>query len=171
MKWKSHQAITAVAVMAVTENPILAVVAMQGAVLPDTAEFCLPRKLVPHRTWTHWWPVYMLPLFGAYYTLYQQGIPSMVSLEEIGVLWHVLGMTTLVPWGALAVFWLCIGALAHLIEDVVTGYIPVWTPYDRNRHKHRIWFYPGSPKEPICTCLICALICTLKGMFLWVSLV
>lgn len=163
MKWVSHQLLTGTAVLAVTENPLLALIAAQGAVYPDVIERILP---VSHRTWTHWWPVYVVPLIGCYYLLQTVGLSAVVSLDTLGYILQAYPGETVHLYLKWSVFWFLIGALAHLIEDLATGYIPVWTPYDRFKYKHpRLW-YQGSPVELPCVLLMCACICVVKGITL-----
>lgn len=155
MKWKSHQLITGMAVWAITDNPILAGIAMQGAVLPDALEFCIPKSLVPHRTWTHWWPIYALPLMVCSAYLYTWQVPYRISWLDMIDGWLQYGMPMLAGYAVLGSWWLVFGAICHILEDVCTGYIPLWTPYDRKQRRYPILFYPGSPKEYVFTTVIC----------------
>lgn len=169
MIWKSHNLVTGVAVFALTENIFATACAVQGSVLPDALEFLFPRKLIRHRGITHWWPIYCVPLASMYWWFHVQGIPPLITLSEA---WNLLQTIPLIPLAKLALinyfFWVFIGAVMHILEDTLTGYIPVLTPHDER--KIHIFFYPGSPKEysfdiVFCLCVAFLKYAQLRGVF------
>lgn len=105
--------------------PILLAGAWFGGIAPDRLE--LPvwvagrlRRAIPHRTITHWWPLWAVPgLWAAF------------------VLAHLLPEDTpaALAWATLGA---ACGALAHLLCDWPNPMgIPLWTPW--RRHSLRLW--------------------------------
>lgn len=148
MIWKSHYFVTGITVFAITENPVATFFAIQGAVLPDALEFLVPFKLIRHRGITHWWPIYLLPVIAIYLAMLHLGLNPLITPNEL--IWilqnftiHEITKIILIT----GIYWILIGALLHLVEDLFTGYLPFLTPYDRKKIK--ILFYPGSSKEYI----------------------
>jgi inner membrane protein len=94
-------------------NPLLTgFVAFFGATAPDWLEIPLGwngrqrLSVLPHRTWTHWWPLWLL---GTAYGL---------------------GWITRTPHPLWLAF--CIGGWWHLVLDAPNPMgLPVWTPYQR----------------------------------------
>lgn len=95
-----------------TNLVFVAIAAFLGATAPDWLE--LPKgwagrkrlSVIPHRTWTHWWPLWLA-----------------------GTLW-CLGLLS----GTVHPLWLafCIGGWWHLAMDAPNPMgLPVWTPYER----------------------------------------
>lgn len=91
---------------------ILGICAFFGSTSPDWLEIPLGwqgRKrlsVIAHRTWTHWWPIWIgLSLFGS----------------------GLLGNT---PYPYLLAF--CLGAWTHLLMDIPNPMgIPLWSPWKR----------------------------------------
>jgi len=82
--------------------------ALAGSTLPDLD---IPLG-IPHRTITHWWPIYT----GA------------------GIAVKFLPTGYLPPLVTDFVFWVCVGSLLHIIEDSLTvGGIPVLGPFSKKR--------------------------------------
>ncbi len=155
MKWINHQVVTGVIMYAVTENLLIAVCGMAGAILPDRVEGNPRRGILSwgwrsrHRGWSHW-PLLYIALMGV--LLKWQGIPPLAALSfsEFAAAEHpvAIGLS------------LCIGALLHILEDAVCGKVPVLTP----NHKYGIrLFAVGSMGEYIfalATVLFCYLVKT-----------
>ena len=146
MLWKSHTLITFTGILAVTMNPIAAAAAVPGATFPDAVEI-YTGGMFKHRTFTHWFPIYLIPMLGILYFLYRnQGIWGQWNdIWEAFQLLNTLGFWLVFVLNSL--LWFLVGCLCHIVEDSLTGYIPIRTPNDE--HTLRIFFYPGSPKELI----------------------
>lgn len=59
---------------------ILAIFVLLGSVFPDFSEM----GVIPHRTYTHFWPLYLVPAMASYYFLQSDGV-SMYSLAGLGL--------------------------------------------------------------------------------------
>lgn len=146
MIWKSHNLVTGVAVFGLTGNLIATVSAIQGSVLPDAIEFFFPKKWIRHRGITHWFPVYLMPVMVLYIIMSRWGVSPVLSINEIMELLQSGSLEFITKTvGMSYIFWVLVGALFHILEDTLTGYIPIFSPYDRT--KFHIFFYPGAPKE------------------------
>ncbi len=73
-----------------------------GALIGSTFPDIDIRMGLVHRTWTHWWPFYMLPAGILFYCLQHYGM----SLPAYFVVSFLA--------------WFCVGAYMHLIEDCIT---------------------------------------------------
>ena len=115
MKWVNHQVLTGVIVYAATEDMLLTIYSMAGAILPDKIEGS-PRAgsywqwRSRHRGWSHW-PILYLALIGAILHWEDQPVNELplLDLSRIGI-------------------FLCIGALLHIAEDAVCGKVPFLMP-------------------------------------------
>ncbi len=98
MKGYAHKIITASAAMLLGAPAIGVAGATLGSTLPD-----IDIKLgIPHRTWTHYWPVYASGMAFVWY------------FE------HTRHMTPLQHAGMVALWWFFAGALFHILEDSFT---------------------------------------------------
>ena len=118
MKWVNHQVVTGVLVYSVTEDLLLTVYSMAGAILPDKLEGNPQagdywRWRSRHRGWLHW-PLLYFALLG-------------LSLRFAHGAYGAAG-------GELAVIgvYFSIGALLHIAEDAVCGRVPLLTPGDKH---------------------------------------
>ena len=118
MKWVNHQVLTGVIVYAATDDMLLTIYSMAGAILPDKVEgnphagnYWLWRSR--HRGWSHW-PLLYLGIIGLILHWETQPLESLpfVDLSRIGM-------------------FLCVGALLHIAEDAVCGKVPFLTPYQK----------------------------------------
>lgn len=131
MKWANHQVVTGVIVYAATEDFLLTVYSMAGAVLPDKLEGN-PRSSdywswrSRHRGWSHW-PMLYLALIA-------------VLLESERGHWAIWNSWDLSLLG----IYLCIGALLHIAEDAVCGKVPFIMPKQKIGVK---FFEVGSVAE------------------------
>lgn len=144
MLWKSHTLVTFTGILAITMNPLAACASVPGATFPDALEI-YTGGMLKHRTITHWFPVYLIPLAIIGWFLYRnQGI--WMTWKDVAEALQILS-----AFGFWLVFtlncslWFLVGCLCHIVEDTLTGYVPLWKPDDQ--HTIRILFYPGSPKE------------------------
>lgn len=144
MIWKSHHLVTAAGVFAVTGNPLAAIIASSSATFPDLWEM-ESLGMIKHRTFTHWFPIYLVPLIGLLIYLHITG-GLWYSLRDLFWFMDHLPMAEFFVVMMLnALVWILIGCLCHIAEDLLTGYVPFKTPSDRR--KIHIFFYPGAPKE------------------------
>ena len=119
MKWVNHQVLTGVIVYAATDDMLLTIYSMAGAIFPDKVEGS-PRAgnywswRSRHRGWSHWPMLYLGLIF------------FLSRLEE--------GQLTALPTADLTTIgiYICIGALLHIAEDAVCGKVPLLTPGDKH---------------------------------------
>ena len=114
MKWVNHRLVSGVLVYAATEDPLLAVCAAVGAVIPDKVEGYplknYKRWKKRHRGWSHA-PLLYLALIAAVYFISEKGfIPVDVTLPAN------MGMAFLT------------GAVLHIAEDALCGKVPLIYP-------------------------------------------
>lgn len=105
---KLDHILSTTAIGIISHEPVLGILAsVVGARIPDL-DLAFG---IPHRTWTHWWPFYAFPAFFLY------------DLRDLHIkLWFDI------PIG-LFLFYMCIGGLLHLAEDVITTMgIPLMIP-------------------------------------------
>ena len=112
MKWVNHQVLTGVIVYAATDDMLLTIYSMAGAIFPDKVEgnphagnYWSWRSR--HRGWSHWPLLYLGLIF------------FLSRLEE--------GQLTALPTADLTTIgiYICIGALLHIAEDAVCGKVPL----------------------------------------------
>lgn len=153
MKWVDHQVLTGVIVYAATDDLLLTVYSMAGAIFPDKVEGS-PRAgnywswRSRHRGWSHWPVLYLGIIF------------FLSHLEEMQL--TSLPTADLVTIGT----YICIGALLHIAEDAVCGKVPFLTPY----HKVGIrLFKVGSVTEYLFTIAAVLLCYGLRTHFSFLS--
>ena len=158
MKWTSHRLITTAAVFALTIKPVPCVFAYIGSTMPDAFEFSLPSTSPKHRTHSHWWVYYAAAALISYCVMSFYKI-DICSPFTAGIMrYYQRGWPNAIAAAALIhppVFWLCVGSLFHLAEDIVTAPIPIWSPTKKVKIMRR-WFYMGSKKEYYFACAVCA---------------
>ena len=134
MTWLSHRIVTGMTVVAVTQNVWFAVASVLGSTFPDRVEQWIPGGWQRHhRRTSHWWPVYLLPLcicIGYYYFYYGTWF------------WHADEYFRPLILG----IWFLIGCLAHILEDAVSGKVPLRNPNTPRAVLPRL-FYTGSLSE------------------------
>ena len=150
MKWTSHRLITTSIIFALTGKPVPCVFAYMGSTLPDSLEFILPESMrKSHRSHSHWWVYYAAFAAISYFVLhfYRVDVCSPMNLAYVNHMRHYGNYAALCA--ALIhpiIFWLCIGALFHIVEDMVTAPVPLWTPH-KKAAPLGVWFSAGSKKE------------------------
>ena len=153
MLWTSHQLVTFMGVLAVTGNPVASLLSSMAAVFPDAVEIATG-GFIKHRGISHWFPVYLVPcVIDAIYLHHADAL--WITQADIHSIFEN-GFTINLLIGNIF-FWWFIGCLCHIVEDLLTGYIPIKNP--SHRWKWKILFYPGSPKEYVFDILwvICAM--------------
>ena len=108
MKKLSHRVITGSLMVAMQCKPEAVIGAVVGSMMPD-----VDMKLgIAHRTWTHWWPMYAVPMV------------VITRMERANAFQTYMGQEI-----STFFFWMCTGALLHLLEDSLTVMgIPMITP-------------------------------------------
>lgn len=142
MIWSSHRILTGITVFALSQNALAAMAAVSGSVFPDSLDLSLG---LPHRQISHWFPMYLIPLLISAF-FFTHGWYVHHTLDYLSIFQN-FDLTTffyflVCNW----MFWFLVGCLFHILEDVVTGYIPITSPSKSNFCPHR-FFYTGSPKE------------------------
>ena len=118
MKWITHEVVTGVIVFAATNDALLSVYSMAGAIIPDKIEGS-PQSIgwsswrSRHRGWSHWPMLYLLlALFLYKMEQYTYLATPLGDLRTIGV-------------------FLCIGAILHILEDGICGKVPFILPWQK----------------------------------------
>ena len=174
MVWKSHQAVTAVTVFAVTRNIPATIIATIASVFPDWIEFRIPfvRWESFHRTYCHFWAFYLFPLIALYVFMGFFGIHLFDSgsefskaifmlKAEIGAVKNFYLAKDFIPVVCNIGFWFLIGCLMHIAEDAICGRIPITRPTQR-AHLIR-FFYTGGLGEAA----FVAIYCIFFGLFIF----
>ena len=174
MVWKSHQAVTAVTVFAVTRNIPATIIATIASVFPDWIEFRIPfvRWESFHRTYCHFWAFYLFPLIALYVFMGSFGIPLFGSgsefskaifmlKAEIGGVKNFYLAKDFIPVVCNIGFWFLIGCLMHIAEDAICGRIPITSPTQR-AHLIR-FFYTGGLGEVAFVGIYCLFV----GLFIF----
>jgi inner membrane protein len=129
MTWKSHKLLTLVLVWAFTHNFLYSLIASIGSIIPDFIEgkgflYDYERWMRTHRTYSHWFIPYLV-LF----------LVSFIGMgKEVGLLVKSEGLF-LPGQGEKIIFFLLsalsLGCLLHILEDAVSGKVPLWHPKKR----------------------------------------
>ena len=145
MKWVNHRIVSGAIVYVVTEDPLLAVCAAAGAVIPDKVEGYplgnYQKWKKRHRGWSHV-PLIYLALMALVYFIYTEPIlPFDAELPA------QMGLAFLA------------GAVLHIAEDALCGRVPLFHP----KYKFGIrLFTVGSAGEYFFTAALIAVILLAK---------
>ena len=139
MTWKSHRAVTFVTVFVLTNSIFASVCASLGSTFPDRVEG--PNWESGHRTYSHWFVLYLPLLFWAY-------SDYMLQLDEM--FGTITGKEFLIG----AFFWYGIGCICHILEDAICGRVPFYLPTKKVRLFPRL-FYVGTSGEYTFVFLYC----------------
>ena len=143
MIWSSHRIITGVSVFALSQSLIGSFAAVSGSTFPDTLDMSFSLK---HRGMSHWFVVYIVPLILDFYFVMDRYL--ILSFQDFFNLFHVFSFGEAVRYLiGNYLFWFFVGCLFHILEDSLTGYIPIRSPSDKVSVYHP--FYTGSSKEMI----------------------
>ncbi|QJA06837.1 metal-dependent hydrolase [Thermosulfurimonas marina] len=135
MTWRAHKTITFSAVYLITHSFPAALIAALSSVFPDFIEFVWWCGRVPryaHRKGSHWFVPYLAAALLAFYGL--KTAPAFPA------------------WVAFGVLWFAVGCLAHIVEDALTGRVPLLSP--RRRSFGLRFFRTGSTPETILTAVL-----------------
>lgn len=174
MVWKSHQAVTAITVYAVTRNIPATIIATMASVFPDWIEFRIPfvNWQSFHRTYCHFWAFYAIPLIALYLFMGTVGIPLFDSGAEFSRSIFLLKVELsgsqpfymakeFLPIVCNVGLWFLIGCLMHIAEDAICGRIPIIRPTQR-AHLIR-FFYTGGLGEATFVGIYCLFV----GLFIF----
>ena len=121
MMGRNHKLVTGSFVFAFTFSIPATILACTTASFPDRIENIIKMN---HRTYSHWFPFYLIPMIVIYTYLTSRGVFFLDANEWLSAIKSgdkfILGMN--------ASFWLFLGGLAHIIEDSVCGRIPIIKP-------------------------------------------
>jgi inner membrane protein len=129
MTWKSHKLLTLVLVWAFFNNVFYSFIAGIGAIIPDFLEgkgylYDYERWMQRHRTYSHWFIPYavvflisFLGMGGEVFKLMKSDLFFFPSQEKL-ILFFIFSALSL-------------GCLFHILEDAVSGRVPLWHPTKR----------------------------------------
>lgn len=86
MEWHNHKFTTAVSVYATTGNLELTIMSTVGSIIPDILEL---GGILNHRSYTHLYIIYLIPLFTVYITLNINHYLFFIIGVLIGCLIHI----------------------------------------------------------------------------------
>jgi membrane-bound metal-dependent hydrolase YbcI (DUF457 family) len=93
-----------------------ALIVMLGALAPDFIEF----GIIPHRTLTHYWPIYALIILVVNPGYTQDAVITLLDIEEISI--NVSAAATA----------FCVGAVSHILMDLpFYGGAPLFRPFKK----------------------------------------
>lgn len=141
MIWRSHRIVTGITVFAYTQSLLATFVAVTGSTFPDNLELNLSMK---HRSTSHWFPCYLIP--ATLLALFYKEFPLALSANDLLAIITTPDPSIFIPAVLRSLlFWFFIGCLFHILEDTLTGYVPITSPRDQRKWWHP--FYTGSLKE------------------------
>jgi len=143
MKWINHKIITFTTVYLFTSNFLSSCIAAAGSIIPDLLEgrFDFSKKVIQvnrnrknsppkwHRTITHWFPVY---LFVMLFSLLHLREANTVRVANLPVHLENLLLGTSDTLFYFALFWLSFGSFMHIIQDSLTGRVPLFNPFRKS---------------------------------------
>ena len=144
----NHRLVTGSFVFAFTGSFFATAIACSGATFPDRIERIIPishNKI--HRTISHWFPIYLIPILLIYYFLTTSGVFLLNNNQWFSLMSNGINNMVIKTIGANFTFWCLVGCLAHIIEDSICGKIPIINPTKPKVH-FRL-FYTNAPFEYI----------------------
>ena len=129
MTWKSHKLLTLVLVWAFFHNVFYSFIAGIGAIIPDLLEgkgflYDYERWIQRHRTYSHWFIPYAVVFLVSFLGMGKEVFELMrldflfFPNQEKLILFFILSALSL-------------GCLFHILEDAVSGKVPLWHPTKR----------------------------------------
>lgn len=131
MTWRSHRILTGITVLFVTHDVWYTLASVCGSTFPDRVEtFGFGDWRRHHRKLSHWFVLYvvLLGLVEVLFAMFGRNIQFLFFLK-----------------------WFFVGCLCHILEDAVSGRIPVWRPGQLKQVLPRLC-YTGSLKEDVVVC-------------------
>ncbi len=148
MTWKTHKLLSFSFILLITKNPLWALLGAIGSILPDKVEFVMYGKTWSydvHRKITHW-PILWLSLccifYLSIYQTYSYQILNAFTLNSLlnknfwssinfakNLLNHRLGDFEILFF--IFCFWLSVGGFLHVLQDAISGKIPLIHPFKR----------------------------------------
>jgi len=136
MTWISHKLITFSVMFAFTHNLFFAFVSAMGAIIPDLFEgkgyasvnpFEQERWRQKHRTYTHWFIPYLTVFIVCWLVIKEN--PMLIHPYKNIAVFLSLPKHISVSWILSA---LSFGALMHILQDAVSGKVPLLNPKVKN---------------------------------------
>lgn len=124
MKWRNHKVQSFVIGFLLSKDFITSLVIAAGSIFPDLIEGKRVNSKKFHRTVTHWFPMYLVPLMFIW--LWNS---DLVKTVHAGIFYAKEGEGVLVNF----LFWFLVGCLFHIIQDALTGSIPILHPTRRKK--------------------------------------
>jgi len=128
MKWFSHKIITGITVYCISGDPFGAAISALGSIVPDKIEGQDYKNFnrQTHRKISHWFILYAVPMLGFFlYICCKKGkIPYLPNLYPSFLSNQALLISTVF-------FYFLLGCIFHLIEDSITGKIPLLNPHKK----------------------------------------
>jgi len=153
MKWENHKIVTISIVYLFTSNVISALIAGFGALFPDLIEGSAINSRSKHRTVSHWFPLYAIPLVLVIFSF--SGEPYLLSVSEVvNNLEDFLAQEKSYYIVKVFSLWFLVGCLFHIFEDSLTGRIPLKSPFRKVLLFRKRLFHTGSFKEYLFSFLI-----------------
>lgn len=129
MTWKSHKLLTLVFVWAFTHNLGYSLIASLGSIIPDFVEgkgflYNYEKWIKRHRTYSHWFIPYAVLFLISFIGMGKEVWVLMRSdflyfpSQAMEALFFILSALSL-------------GCLLHILEDAISGKVPLWHPTKR----------------------------------------
>lgn len=165
MKWVNHKILTFTVVFAFSKSLFGAIFASLGSTIPDALEVFLPGdKKKIHRTLTHWWVIYLIPVLVMWFSFKEFFLEHPLyrpSLTSFYLLLTANQQQELKIW-LWSSFFVLIGCLLHILEDAFTvGKVPFLHPM--RKEVGLKLFKTGSTAEFVFVLVI-------SGLTLWIGL-
>jgi inner membrane protein len=131
----NHKVLTFVSVYAFSDSILASVLASVGSLLPDALEGPMIKKRRFHRTITHWWALYLVPILFLWFK-FEKVIKKYVLLtgfQGIGYFFKVSAHD--VRWTEawiFGTFFVLVGCLMHVVQDALTGRVPFLNPFRKD---------------------------------------
>lgn len=124
MKWRNHKIQSFVIGFFLSKDFVTSIVISAGSIFPDLIEGKKINSRKFHRTVTHWFPVYLIPLILVW-------LWNGFSVKTVySSMFYVKGGE-----GVFVnfLFWFLVGCLLHVVQDALTGNIPILHPAKKRK--------------------------------------
>lgn len=132
MKWINHKVITLSFVFLITEDIVAAIAATLGSTFPDYIEGYHKGQIPKyHRTLSHWFIFYTLIII-LFFSLSKGNISfkELTLFKEFNL--FKLNLSLITPYIYPLAFWYFFGAFLHVIQDSITGKVPLLNPFSKD---------------------------------------